>query len=76
MRPADAAAPAVEGDNVIAPRRAVMEHEHFPAAFGAEIEQIVSSTPQKAREIEVARLKGASVTTRAAVLCPHAVLYI
>jgi hypothetical protein len=44
----DAAGFAIEGNHVLPPCRSIMKHEHFPAALGAEIEQLISSAPQKA----------------------------
>jgi hypothetical protein len=41
----DAASFAIERNHIFTPRRAILEHEHFPAAFGSEIEQLISHTP-------------------------------
>ena len=60
----NAACFAVESDYIIAARWTVLEHEHFPAALIAQIEQLVASAPQEAREVEIARFERAS-TNRA-----------
>jgi len=54
----DAARFAIKGNYVIAARRTILEHEYFPAALSAEIEQLISRAPQKAGEIKVVRLEG------------------
>src|SRR6266436_8423822 len=48
----DAAGFAIERNHIVTPRRAILEHEHLPAAFASEIEQLISHTPQKTGEIE------------------------
>jgi len=60
----NAAGFAVEPHYVVAARWTVLEHEHFPAALIAQIEQLVASAPQEAREVEIARFERAS-TNRA-----------
>src|SRR5262245_51476174 len=54
---ADAAGLAIEGNHVLAPRRAILEHKHLPGALSAEIEQFISSAAKKTGQIEVACLE-------------------
>ena len=64
---------AVERQHVIAPRRAIAEHENLAPAFGAQVDEVVAGAAQKAGEIEIARLERASRLARRClvfVACP------
>src|SRR5215470_7583034 len=56
----DAASFAIERHYIIAARWAVLEEKHLTAPFIAQIEQLVADTPQKAREVKIARPECAS----------------
>jgi hypothetical protein len=71
----DATGFAVIAHHVVAPARAVLEHEHLPAAFRSQIEQRIAGTPEKTGEIEIARLESNPTTARNADLRPRVVAY-
>ena len=48
---------AVEGQHVVAARRAITEDENLAPAFGAQVDEVIARAAQKAGEIEVARLE-------------------
>ena len=64
----DSAGFAIESHYIVATCRAVLEHEHFPSALVAQIEQLVAGAPEIAGEIEIAGLERSS-TNRAIVTC-------
>jgi hypothetical protein len=64
----NAAGVAIERHYIVAAPWAVLEHEHFPAAFITEIEQFIAGASQKAGEVEISGLEDA-LTDRAFVPC-------
>ena len=67
---------AVERQHVVAPRRAVAEHEDLSWPFGAQVDEVVARAAEEAGEIEIARLERDLAVRRAARSSVQLTLYV